>query len=221
MAGEGELEKEWKRLSGCSIALISSSLCLSVVLPLGVMFGGTSFAGWWNESTPGAARWRAELWICRGFEDCFEAADDVNVRRRAAFWATGRAVGTAAMRRQRVQMFLEAMVCYMFLHQARLRNCDWTCRCAIDVSMCPKEMVCPPRVRLRTRQDDRRQAPRLERHLRPRFRGLRSLRPRRLEDRVSLVLCIHLHCINQQPHLPLLDSEKSHDTGAWRGIHTP
>lgn len=146
MAGEGELEKEWNKLFGCSIARISSSLCLSVVLPLGVMFGGTSFAGWCSESTPGAARWRAELWICRGLEDCFEAADDVNVRRRAAFWATGRAVGTAAIRRQRVQMFLEAMVYSMYLYQARLPACDWTCLCAIDVSMGPKEMVCPPRV---------------------------------------------------------------------------
>jgi hypothetical protein len=85
MAGDGELEKEWKRLFGCSIARISSSLCLSVVLPLGVIFGGIAFAGWCSESTPGAARWRAELWICRGLEDCFEATDDVNVRRRAAF----------------------------------------------------------------------------------------------------------------------------------------
>lgn len=110
MADEGELEKEWKRLFGCSMARTSSSLCLSVVLPLGVVYGGTSFAGWCSESTPGAARWRGEWWICRGFEDCFEAADDVNVRRRAAFWAAGRAVGTAAMRRQRVQMCLEAMV---------------------------------------------------------------------------------------------------------------
>ena len=58
---EGELEKEWNRLFGCSIARISSSLSLSVVLPRGVIFGGISFAGWCSESTPCAARWRAEL----------------------------------------------------------------------------------------------------------------------------------------------------------------
>jgi len=135
MAGEGELEKEWNRLFGCSMARTSSSLCLSVVLPLGVVYGGTSFAGWCSESTPGAARWRAEWWICRGLEDCFVAAEDAKVRRRRV----GRAVGTAAMRRQRVQMFLETMV-YLVL--------TWTCdcctrRCAIDVSMRPKGKASP------------------------------------------------------------------------------
>lgn len=60
MAGDGELENEWYRLFGCSMTLLSS-LCLSVVLPRGVEYGGASFAGWCSESTPGAALCRAEL----------------------------------------------------------------------------------------------------------------------------------------------------------------
>ena len=109
MAGAGDSEKEWKRLFGCSIALVSSALSLSVVLPLGVVYGGTSFAGWCSESTPGAALCRADWWIWRGFEDCLEA-EDAKVRRSAACWVVGRAAGSVAIRRQRVHMFLEAMV---------------------------------------------------------------------------------------------------------------
>lgn len=94
---------------GWSIALVSSARCLSAVLPRGVVYGGTSFAGWCSESTPGAALCRADWWIWRGFEDCFEA-EDANVRRSAACWVVGRAAGSAAMRKQRVQIFFEAMI---------------------------------------------------------------------------------------------------------------
>lgn len=178
MAGAGESEKEWKRLFGCSMALVSSSRCLSVVLPRGAVYGGSTFAGWCSESTPGAALCRADWWIWRGFEDCLEA-EDAKVRRSAACWVAGRAAGNAAMRKQRVHMFLEAMitpvialgaVVYVRLHSSESNG-------RLDVPEGDGQPATSSAECLSSEMDDGQALPQLPASSKPRFE---AFRPRRV-----------------------------------------
>jgi hypothetical protein len=72
-------------------------------------------------------------------EDGFEA-EDAKVRRSAACWVVGRATGSAATRKQRVHMFLEAMITPVLALGVVVYNGLYS-SVSLDVSRCPKEMA--------------------------------------------------------------------------------